>query len=222
MRGTSRRWVVPLIAVGLALPVATAQAHPADYMYTPGGEYVREIGNPDDGVGTFLQREPATPGLVHAGRARAAARPRDERRDRRPQALRVRRQPHRRQEQQRQPRRRDDRRRAGPGAPVHHQGDGPAVRGAAGRVLARAAGVALAERPDRPAHQLRRQRRAPVLDRQPQQHALLRHLGRQGRQPGAAVPEHARHARVLHLGGPEEPQARADVRRQRRQRVPDL
>ncbi|MDA0160958.1 hypothetical protein OM076_11835 [Solirubrobacter ginsenosidimutans] len=62
MRGTSGRWVVPLLAVALAVPVATAQAHPADYMYTPGGEYAREIGNPDDGVGTFLQREAVTPG----------------------------------------------------------------------------------------------------------------------------------------------------------------
>ena len=42
--------------------MATAHAHPADYMYTPGGEYAREIGNPDDGVGMFMQREADTPG----------------------------------------------------------------------------------------------------------------------------------------------------------------
>jgi hypothetical protein len=59
---TSARWVVPLLAAALAVPVATAQAHPADYMYTPGGEYIRDIGNQDDGVGTFLQREADTPG----------------------------------------------------------------------------------------------------------------------------------------------------------------
>ena len=51
---------------------------------------------------------------------------------------------------------------AGPGAPVHHEGDGPALRGATRGVLARAPRVALAERPGRPAHQLRWQWRAPV------------------------------------------------------------
>src|ERR1700755_933883 len=62
MRGTSGRWVGPLLAVALAVPVATAQPHPAEYMSTPGGEDAREIANPDDGVGTFPQREPVTPG----------------------------------------------------------------------------------------------------------------------------------------------------------------
>ena len=57
-----RAWAAGLVALTLAVPVGTAEAHPADYMYTPGGEYVREIGNPDDGVGTFLQREADTPG----------------------------------------------------------------------------------------------------------------------------------------------------------------
>ena len=58
MRGLA----VGLVAFTLAVPVGTAHAHPADYMYTPGGEYVREIGNPDDGVGMFMQREADTPG----------------------------------------------------------------------------------------------------------------------------------------------------------------
>jgi hypothetical protein len=62
MRPTSARWFVPLVAAALAVPVATAQAHPADTMYSPGGEYVRELGNADDGVGTFLQRDVETPG----------------------------------------------------------------------------------------------------------------------------------------------------------------
>ncbi len=45
---------------------------------------------------------------------------------------------------------------------------------------------------------------------------------RERQDPEAAAPEHAGHARVLHLGGPEEPEARAAVRRQRRQPSPDL
>ena len=46
--------------------------------------------------------------------------------------------------------------------------------------------------------------------------------GANATQPAAAVREHARHARVLHLGGPEEPESRADVRVQRDPELPDL
>src|SRR4029453_18029642 len=60
-RDMRARLIASVAVVAMAVPVASAYAHPADYMYTPGGEYVREIGNPDDGVGTFLQREVDTP-----------------------------------------------------------------------------------------------------------------------------------------------------------------
>jgi hypothetical protein len=56
------RWTGLVVAAALAVPVGAAQAHPADTMYMPGAEYLREIGNRDDGVGTFLQREADLPG----------------------------------------------------------------------------------------------------------------------------------------------------------------
>jgi hypothetical protein len=62
MRRTSSRWIAPLVAAALCVPVATAQGHPADWAYTPGGEYTRTVGNTADGVGLFMQREAQTPG----------------------------------------------------------------------------------------------------------------------------------------------------------------
>ena len=173
MRGTSGRWVVPLLAVALAVPVATAQAHPADYMYTPGGEYAREIGNPDDGVGTFLQREAVTPGsFTQIGHEPLMSRGMNAAIAVHKQFVYV---------GSRTDGKNNNANHAGvfivdakdPAHPFITKEMGPPYEGLPGRVLARAAGVALAERPDRAAHQLRRQRRAPVLDRQPQQHALL-------------------------------------------------
>ena len=104
--------------------------------------------------------------------------PRHERGDRGPQALRLRRQPHGRQEQQRQPRRRSSSSTPqNPADPYIAKEMGPPFEGQPAGVLARAARVALAERADRPAHQLRRQRRAPVPAPSRSSHALLRHPG---------------------------------------------
>ena len=58
MRATSSRWIGPLLVVALAVPVATAQGHPADSVYTAGGAYGGNTG----GVGIFLQREAQTVG----------------------------------------------------------------------------------------------------------------------------------------------------------------
>ncbi len=218
-----RGWAVGLVGLTLAVPVATAHAHPADYMYTPGGEYARDIGNLDDGVGTFLQREADTPGsFTQVGHEPLMGRGMNA-------AIAV----HKRYVYvgSRTDGKNNNANHAGvfivdaqdPAHPFITKEMGPPYEGNA-RESSRELRVWRSQNVlDRPAHQLRRQRRAPVL-RQPSRSglALLRHLGRERRQPGAALPEHARHARVLHLGGPEEPEARADVRRQRGQPVPDL
>ena len=104
MRGSRSRWIVAVATVALAVPVATAQGHPADWMYN--GEQAKQIGATSGGVGTFMQREAAaTPGsftLVghnplrqeqFAGHEPDRAAARHERGDRRPQELRLRRQP---------------------------------------------------------------------------------------------------------------------------------
>ena len=118
-----------------------------------------------------MQREAALPGSFDAGRpqsagghrqARPPGRPRHERGDRGPQELRLRRQPHGRQEQQRQPRRASWSSTSNPANPTVAERSCTPFEGIAQRVLARAARLALAGHPDRPAHQLRRQRRAPV------------------------------------------------------------
>jgi hypothetical protein len=60
MRGSSSRWVGAVVAIALAVPVATAQGHPADWMY--GGDTTTRIGGNAGGAGIFLQREEALPG----------------------------------------------------------------------------------------------------------------------------------------------------------------
>jgi len=61
MRGSRSRWIVGVATVALAVPVATAQGHPLDYMYE--GEPAKQIGATTGGVNTFVQREAAaTPG----------------------------------------------------------------------------------------------------------------------------------------------------------------
>ena len=56
---TSRGWAVPLVAVVLAVPVATAHSHPLD-VGPPVN--VRQIGAVQDGVSTFIAREADLPG----------------------------------------------------------------------------------------------------------------------------------------------------------------
>jgi hypothetical protein len=58
MRGTSSRWVGPLLAVALCVPVATAQGHPADSAFNAGGAYEGK----SDGAGIFMQRAAQTVG----------------------------------------------------------------------------------------------------------------------------------------------------------------
>jgi hypothetical protein len=61
MRGSRSRWIVAVATVALAVPVATAQSHPLDYMYE--GAPAKGMGATTGGVNTFLQREAAaTPG----------------------------------------------------------------------------------------------------------------------------------------------------------------
>lgn len=62
MRGTSARWVGPLVAVALAVPVATAHGHPADYLYAGPNARAQQVGNIQDGVSMFTEREQALPG----------------------------------------------------------------------------------------------------------------------------------------------------------------
>ena len=110
----------------------------------------------------------------------------------------------------------DRRRPSGPAAGRHHGGRhltpvppeaaGTPVRRQAGRVVARAARLEIAGRPDRPEHQLRRRTDAASLhaavDQQP---PLLRHLRTERDQAEAPERVQGRHARVLPVGGPEEP-----------------
>ena len=108
-----------------------------------------------------------------------------------------------------------------PSAPKLLHRRSPARR-EAGRVLARAARVAVPGHPDRPEHELRRRRIAaslhPAVD---QQLPLLRHLRSERGEPAAPPPVRRRHPRVLPVGGPEQPQPRPAVRRQRQFHVRD-
>ena len=72
MRGSRSRWIVAVATVALAVPVATAQGHPAGLHVRP-GEAAKQIG----GHGRRRQHVPAARGrgharLVHAGRPRSA------------------------------------------------------------------------------------------------------------------------------------------------------
>jgi len=62
MRGTSTRWIGPLLAVALAVPAATAHGHPADWMYDAGGARSKQVGAVSGGVSMFTQREQALAG----------------------------------------------------------------------------------------------------------------------------------------------------------------
>jgi hypothetical protein len=144
-------------------------------------------------------RPPA--GLLQAGRARGAAQPRDERRDRGAQGLRVHRQPHGRRPRGPAAGRADGGRRRAAEQPA---AGGRAARSARRRVHARAARVAREGPADRAQHQLRRRPRpAPLHGAVDQQHPLLRHQGPQRRTASAAARVQGRYARVLPLGGPE-------------------
>jgi hypothetical protein len=61
MRGSRSRWIVGVATVALAVPVATAQGHPADWMYT--GEGAKQIGATSGGISTFMQRQAANANL---------------------------------------------------------------------------------------------------------------------------------------------------------------
>lgn len=63
MRGASSRWMAAAVATAaLAVPVATAGAHSADFMFT--GETVKQVGAFTGGAGMFMQRAPETPGAL--------------------------------------------------------------------------------------------------------------------------------------------------------------
>ncbi len=62
MRGTSTRWAGALAALALAVPVATAHGHPADWMYDAAGGRSDQVGAVSGGVSMFTQREQALPG----------------------------------------------------------------------------------------------------------------------------------------------------------------
>ena len=64
MRGSRSRWIVGVITVALAVPVAAAQGHPADWMYT--GEGAKQIGATSGGISTFMQRQAAEANLPGA------------------------------------------------------------------------------------------------------------------------------------------------------------
>ncbi len=61
MRGSRSRWIVGVTTVALAVPVATAHGHPADWKYT--GEGAKPIGATSGGVSTFMQRQAAEANL---------------------------------------------------------------------------------------------------------------------------------------------------------------
>ena len=61
MRGARTRWLVGAAAtLALAVPVATASAHRADFMFT--GDVAKQVGAYQDGTSMFTQRAPDTPG----------------------------------------------------------------------------------------------------------------------------------------------------------------
>src|SRR5262245_25570511 len=53
------RLVAAVAVLGLAVPVATAQGHPADWMYSP-GNVPKQFGGAS--IAMFMQREEALPG----------------------------------------------------------------------------------------------------------------------------------------------------------------
>ena len=127
-------------------------------MYTPGGEYARDIGNRATASACSLQREVDTPGsFTQVGHEPLMGRGMNA-------AIAV----HKRYVYvgSRTDGKNNNANHAGvmvvdaqdPAHPFIAKRDGPAVRGQPAGVLARAARVALAERADRPAHQLRRRR----------------------------------------------------------------
>ena len=161
MRG---RWAAPLLAVTLAVPVATAQAHPADWMYTPGGEYARRSAIRTTASACSCSARP------HAGLVQRSAAGTSQRGQGRGMNAAIAVHGDYVYVGSRTDGKNNNAIHAGvlvvdvarSGAPVGRRHDGPALRGQPGRVLARAARLALAEPADRPAHQLRRHRRAPV------------------------------------------------------------
>lgn len=61
MRGArARRTAAAFATLALAVPVATAGAHSADFMFT--GDVARQIGAYQGGASMFMQRAPETPG----------------------------------------------------------------------------------------------------------------------------------------------------------------
>jgi hypothetical protein len=60
MRGARTRWLVAAATVALAVPVGTASAHRADFMFT--GDVAKQVGAYQDGTSIFTQREADTPG----------------------------------------------------------------------------------------------------------------------------------------------------------------
>lgn len=63
MRGASARWTAAAVAtLALAVPVGTAGAHSADFMFT--GDVAKQIGAYQGGAGMFMQRAPDTPGQL--------------------------------------------------------------------------------------------------------------------------------------------------------------
>jgi hypothetical protein len=62
MRRTSARWAGPLLAAALAVPVATAHGHPADYLYAGPASKAQQVGSIQDGVSMFTEREQALAG----------------------------------------------------------------------------------------------------------------------------------------------------------------
>ena len=60
MRGARTRWLVAAATIALAVPVGTASAHRADFMFT--GDTAKQVGAYQDGTSIFTQRAPDTPG----------------------------------------------------------------------------------------------------------------------------------------------------------------
>jgi hypothetical protein len=60
MRGTRTRWLAAAATFALAVPVGTASAHRADFMFT--GDVAKQVGAYQDGTSIFTQREADTPG----------------------------------------------------------------------------------------------------------------------------------------------------------------
>ena len=210
MTGARTRWLVGAAAtLALAVPVGTASAHRADFMFT--GDVAKQVGAYQDGTSIFTQRAPDTPGsftlvghnplesrgmnaaiAVNKGFVYAGSRT-----------------------------------------------DGSNGRTRAGIMIVDARNPAdpktagmmappLEGNPQESSRELRVWRSQEILIvlhtncggatahlcQQPNRSSMKFYdvKGANATNPQLLHAEHARHARVLHLGGPEEPEARADVR----------